>query len=83
MNVSQLADTYVDTSALHKGQLWVDHHNLGRFWWIGPQHALYLPGPWLKVGGNAIVLFDLKGKAGEHVSTRTAPLFGESTSIRN
>ena len=34
-------------------------HNLGRFWNIGPQQTLYLPGAWLKMGRNEIIVFDL------------------------
>ncbi|HEY6951146.1 MAG TPA: hypothetical protein VI758_01995 [Bacteroidota bacterium] len=39
--------------------VWVNGHHLGRYWDIGPQRRLYLPGPWLKHTGNEIVIFDL------------------------
>jgi beta-galactosidase len=32
---------------------------LGRFWRIGPQQTLYLPGPWLRPGVNEVIVFDL------------------------
>ena len=35
--------------------------NLGRYWEIGPQETLYLPGPLLKKGDNEIVVFELHG----------------------
>ena len=63
-HVDQPADTFLDTSNLTKGQLWVNGHNLGRFWNIGPQKTLYVPGPWLKQGANEVVVFDSAGKAG-------------------
>jgi beta-galactosidase len=63
-NVERPADTFLDTSQLGKGQLWVNGHNLGRFWKIGPQKALYVPGPWLKQGANEVIVFDVEGKPG-------------------
>jgi beta-galactosidase len=41
-----------------KGFVWVNGHNLGRFWKIGPQQTLFLPGVWLKKGKNEVVVFD-------------------------
>jgi beta-galactosidase len=52
------ADTYLDTSALAKGFVWVNGHNLGRTWNIGPQRSLFVPGPWLRSGKNEVVVFD-------------------------
>jgi beta-galactosidase len=39
--------------------VWVNGHNLGRYWNIGPQHRLYCPAGWLKRGANEIVVLDL------------------------
>jgi beta-galactosidase len=58
-NVDQPGDTFLDTSRLTKGQMWVNGHSLGRFWNIGPQKTLYLPGPWLTKGANEVVVFDM------------------------
>jgi beta-galactosidase len=52
-------DTYIDVSQWEKGVVWVNSHNLGRYWNIGPQKQLYCPAPWLKKGKNEIVVFDL------------------------
>jgi beta-galactosidase len=52
-------DTYIDVSHWEKGVVWVNGHNLGRYWSIGPQKQLYCPAPWLKKGKNEIVIFDL------------------------
>ena len=52
-------DTYIDVSQWEKGVVWVNGHNLGRYWNIGPQKQLYCPAPWLKKGKNEIVIFDL------------------------
>jgi beta-galactosidase GanA len=58
-NLATTGDTYIDMSAWQKGVVWVNGHNLGRYWEIGPQKRLYCPAPWLKPGKNEIVVFDL------------------------
>ncbi len=56
-------DTYLDMSGWKKGVVWVNGHNLGRYWEIGPQKRLYCPAPFLKTGANEIVVFDLHALA--------------------
>ncbi|QJB36753.1 beta-galactosidase [Chitinophaga oryzae] len=58
-SLDQTGDTYIDVSAWKKGLVWVNGHNLGRYWEIGPQHRLYCPASWLKKGNNEIVVMDL------------------------
>uniref|UniRef100_A0A8B9U139 Beta-galactosidase n=1 Tax=Anas zonorhyncha TaxID=75864 RepID=A0A8B9U139_9AVES len=41
-----------------KGVVFVNGHNLGRYWKIGPQETLYLPGPWLQKGNNEVRAFE-------------------------
>jgi len=82
MKVDRPADTYLDMRGLHKGQLWLGTHNLGRFWSIGPVHTLYAPAPWMKRGTNRITFFDLTGDATGHLSTVKAPIFGKVTTTR-
>jgi len=53
------ADTYLDLTGWKKGVVWVNGHNLGRYWEIGPQKRLYCPAPFLVKGRNEIVVFDL------------------------
>ncbi len=66
------SDTYIDVSAYTKGIVWVNGHNLGRFWNIGPQKRLFCPSPWLKEGINEIIVFDLH-------QTEAKPVFGFKT----
>lgn len=50
-NVSNPKDTYLDMrDGWKKGVVWVNGRNLGRFWFIGSQQALYCPGEYLKPG---------------------------------
>ena len=66
------SDTYIDVSSYTKGIVWVNGHNLGRFWNIGPQKRLFCPSPWLKEGINEIIVFDLH-------QTEAKPVFGYKT----
>jgi beta-galactosidase GanA len=58
-NLDTVADTYIDMSNFQKGMIWVNGHNLGRYWRVGPQQHLYCPAPWLKKGRNEVIVFDL------------------------
>lgn len=60
-----LGDTFLDTRKLSKGAIWVNGHALGRYWHIGPQQTLYLPGCWLQKGRNEILVLDVDGAAKE------------------
>jgi hypothetical protein len=42
--IASVADTYLDVSKLGKGFVWVNGHNLGRSWSIGPQQSLFSSG---------------------------------------
>jgi len=53
-------DTFFDMSKQGKGFVWVNGHNLGRYWNIGPQLRLYCPASWLKKGKNIIDIIDLE-----------------------
>ena len=69
------ADTFIDMTGYKKGVVWVNGHNLGRYWDIGPQTKLYCPASWLKRGTNEIVVLDLN-------KTEAAPLRGSDRSER-
>jgi beta-galactosidase GanA len=58
-DLAETADTFLDLSGYQKGLVWVNGHNLGRYWNIGPQKRLYCPAGWLKRGANDIVVLDL------------------------
>lgn len=58
-------DTFLNTEAFGKGQVWVNGHAIGRFWSIGPQQTLYVPGCWLKKGRNEVVILDIVGPKGD------------------
>jgi beta-galactosidase len=75
-DVARAADTFLDVRDLGKGVLWLNGHNLGRFWNIGPQRSLYAPAPWLRDGVNEVVVFDLfERKSRPRVRGLTAAVF--------
>ncbi|RLV98126.1 hypothetical protein DV515_00011067 [Chloebia gouldiae] len=60
-----------------KGVVFVNGQNLGRYWKIGPQETLYLPGPWLQRGGNEIVIFEER-TAGRIIQSVDIPYLGRT-----
>lgn len=54
-------DVFLDMQTWGKGMVWVNGIAIGRFWEIGPQQTLFMPGCWLKEGENEIIVLDLKG----------------------
>ena len=66
------ADTYLDMHGFGKGVAFVNGHNLGRYWEIGPQFSLYVPGVWLKQGKNDIVIFDQLNHSQQHSISATS-----------
>jgi beta-galactosidase len=56
--VKQIGDVFLDMRGWGKGIVFVNGHNLGRYWKVGPQQTLYLPGCWLNKGNNEVVLLE-------------------------
>jgi beta-galactosidase len=71
-DLSRTADTYLDMHGFGKGVVFVNGHNLGRYWEIGPQFSLYVPGVWLKQGANQIIIFDQLNHTQQHSISATA-----------
>jgi beta-galactosidase len=58
-NIADPGETYLDMSNFHFGVVWVNGHNLGRYWDVGTSRAIYLPSPWQKKGENQITVLEL------------------------
>jgi beta-galactosidase len=68
----------VDMRKWGKGNVFVNGHHLGRYWSIGPQQTLYLPGVWLNEGNNEIVIFEqLNDVQQTEISSLAAPILEE------
>jgi len=73
--VAKTGDVFLDIHSLGKGALWINGHAIGRFWNVGPQQTLYVPGPWLHKGSNQIVAFDLAPQSERpHVAGLSQPI---------
>lgn len=58
-NLRELGETYIDMRNWGFGVVWVNGHNLGRYWDVGACRSLYLPSVWEKKGENEIVILEL------------------------
>lgn len=68
-------DTFIDMEDWGKGIVFINGINIGRFWQVGPQQTLFIPGAWLKKGTNEIVIFDqLNENVKSEVSTTAKPV---------
>jgi beta-galactosidase len=57
--VDQPGGTFLDLRNWSLGAVWVNGHNLGRYWDRGGLRSLFLPRQWLKPGRNEIVILEL------------------------
>lgn len=60
-SLNKVGDTYLDLRQWTFGIVWVNGHNLGRYWNIGPTQTMYCPGCWLKEGENEVIIWELEG----------------------
>lgn len=68
-------DTYIDMMGYGKGAVFVNGHNLGRFWEVGPTTSLYVPHGFLKEGDNTIIVFETEGRYQETLQLVQQPTF--------
>lgn len=74
-NLSKTGDTFLDMRDWGKGVVFVNGINIGRYWSVGPQQTLYLPGCWLKKGKNTITIFEQKNEVLQNkVSSISTPI---------
>lgn len=83
VKVDQPGDCFLDMRPWGKGFAWVNGHNLGRYWNIGPQQTMYVPGPWLKPGDNEIIILDLLGPEKPVVAALDQPILDELRPTRD
>ncbi|MBI1808179.1 MAG: beta-galactosidase [Ignavibacteria bacterium] len=76
-SVTKTGDTFLDMSGWGKGCVWINDHNLGRFWHIGPQQTLYCPGVWLNEGNNEIVVLELEDRGKRSVQGLNNPILNQ------
>jgi beta-galactosidase len=72
--LTETGDTYLDMGEWGKGCVWINGHNLGRYWGIGPQQTLYVPAEWLKKGENTIAVLELLKSGKKEIMTTATPI---------
>lgn len=63
------------------GYMWLNGHNIGRHWEIGPQREFYLPECWLNVGKNKknVLVFGLRQSAKNGASLQAVEILPYSS----
>ncbi len=74
--VEEPGDTFLDMEGWGKGCVLINGFNIGRFWEIGPQKRLYVPGPLLRQGPNEIIVFETEGRSAEAIRFCDEPDIG-------
>jgi beta-galactosidase len=72
-----VADTYLDMRGWGKGVVWVNGHNLGRYWNVGPQQTIYVPVEWLKPTKNEVVVLELLKPEVKELKGLEKPVLGQ------
>lgn len=72
-------DTYLNMSDWGKGVVWVNGHNLGKYWSIGPQQTVYVPAEWLKTGQNEVVVLELIKTKNDQLMSTDKPILDSLT----
>jgi hypothetical protein len=65
----------LSVAGLGKGVAWLNGRNLGRYWSLGPQTALYIPESALDASGNELFILDEEGRDPGRVSLLYAESF--------
>nr|XP_018891949.3 beta-galactosidase-1-like protein 3 isoform X5 [Gorilla gorilla gorilla] len=65
-------DTFLSLLNWNYGFVFVNGRNLGRYWNMGPQKTLYLPGVWLHPEDNEVILFE-KMMSGSDIKSTDKP----------
>ncbi|MEV0524626.1 beta-galactosidase family protein [Streptomyces sp. NPDC050439] len=74
-------DAVLELPGWERGFVWVNGFNLGRYWTVGPQSSLYVPGAVLQEGENEVWVLELEGAAeAGTVSLSPLPALPESGS---
>jgi hypothetical protein len=70
-----VSDTWLALPGWTKGVAYVNGINLGRYWTVGPQQSLYVPGVYLTTTGNTVSVLNLEPRGTE------GPVAGAATRV--
>uniref|UniRef100_A0A4W6CUS4 Uncharacterized protein n=1 Tax=Lates calcarifer TaxID=8187 RepID=A0A4W6CUS4_LATCA len=74
-------DTFIKLPGWIKGVIFINGKNLGRYWSIGPQQTLYVPGPWLHRGDNQVIVFEEQETDGK-IQFTSSPDYGMAVDVQ-
>ncbi|XP_047450932.1 beta-galactosidase-1-like protein 2 isoform X2 [Mugil cephalus] len=74
-------DTFIKLPGWSKGVVFINGKNLGRYWSVGPQQTLYVPGPWLHRGENQVIVFEEQETDGK-VQFSSTPDYGMTVDVQ-
>jgi beta-galactosidase len=61
--LESVCDTWLDMRGYGRGVVWLNGHNLGRYWKIGPSRAIFLPGCWMNASQeNELVILEMESE---------------------
>jgi len=58
-SLKNVGGTFLDMRHWSLGVVWINGHNIGRFWDRGALRSLFVPSHWLKKGENEVVVLEL------------------------
>ncbi|BCU78423.1 hypothetical protein [Luteolibacter sp. LG18] len=63
IHVGAPADTWLDMRGFGRGMVWLNGHNLGRYWKVGPVQSIFVPGCWLNAEkDNEVIVLELESE---------------------
>ncbi|MFD9073633.1 glycoside hydrolase family 35 protein [Streptomyces lasiicapitis] len=70
LDVRGAGDATLELPGWGRGFVWLNGFCLGRYWAVGPQKGLYVPGPVLREGANEVWVLEVEGAPGEELEVR-------------
>ncbi|GGV17092.1 glycoside hydrolase family 35 protein [Streptomyces spectabilis] len=64
VEVAGAGDAVLSLPGWTRGFVWVNGFCVGRYWEVGPQRGLFVPGPVLREGANAVWVLEVEGVEG-------------------
>jgi beta-galactosidase len=74
VTVRGAGDARLELSGWTRGFVWINGFNLGRYWSVGPQRSLYVPGPVLREGENEVWVLELQETGPDRPAPRLLPV---------
>ncbi len=81
-DLTRTGGTFLDLRGWGKGRAWVNGHELGRYWRIGPQQSLFVPASWLRVGRNEVIVLEEESVAAATTQGLSDPVYSAPAAAR-